>query len=213
MIAGVDGGGPHQELLRRLVHWLMKEPELEEEALTAEISPDGEISIVRRTLADDVPPARVIDPEGNEAEIALDEVSPGRFVASTAAPLPGLYRVQTEAPDGRTLFALAASGEERNRELDAVTTTTVLVEPLAEATGGAVHVLRRQGEAVPGIRRVAEGRNTAGQNWIGFPRRRTVAIESVRIRPILSPWLGLFLMGGFALAAWLLEGKPWRRNR
>ena len=30
---GFEGGGPQLELLRRLAHWLMKEPELEEEVL------------------------------------------------------------------------------------------------------------------------------------------------------------------------------------
>ena len=34
---GHDGGGPQAELLRRTAHWLMKEPELEEEALTARV--------------------------------------------------------------------------------------------------------------------------------------------------------------------------------
>ena len=31
---GFEGGGPQTELLRRLAHWLMKEPDLEEEALS-----------------------------------------------------------------------------------------------------------------------------------------------------------------------------------
>ena len=30
---GFEGGGPQLELLRRLAHWLMQEPELEEEVL------------------------------------------------------------------------------------------------------------------------------------------------------------------------------------
>ena len=34
---GFEGGGPQAELLRRLAHWLMKEPELEEEKLSASI--------------------------------------------------------------------------------------------------------------------------------------------------------------------------------
>ena len=32
---GYQGGGPHLDLLRRIAHWLMKEPALEEEALRA----------------------------------------------------------------------------------------------------------------------------------------------------------------------------------
>ena len=40
---GFEGGGPQAELLRRLAHWLMKEPELEEERLSATIA-DGTIA-------------------------------------------------------------------------------------------------------------------------------------------------------------------------
>ncbi|MGZ5961495.1 MAG: hypothetical protein ACXWLE_10455, partial [Rhizomicrobium sp.] len=47
---GFEGGGPQAELLRRLAHWLMKEPELEEERLSATIA-DGTITVERRTMA------------------------------------------------------------------------------------------------------------------------------------------------------------------
>ena len=48
---GFEGGGPQAELLRRLAHWLMKEPELEEERLSASII-NGQIAIERHTMAD-----------------------------------------------------------------------------------------------------------------------------------------------------------------
>ena len=47
---GFEGGGPQAELLRRLAHWLMKEPELEAESLSAAVA-DGEIVVTRRTMA------------------------------------------------------------------------------------------------------------------------------------------------------------------
>lgn len=65
---------------------------------------------------------------------------------------------------------------------------------------------------LPTIRRVAPGRETSGTRWMGFPRRNTKQIEAVRIRPILTPWIGFGLIGGLLLLAWLLEGQPWRRN-
>ena len=47
---GYEGGGPQLELLRRLAHWLMKEPELEEEALSA--TAEGQtLTITRRSLS------------------------------------------------------------------------------------------------------------------------------------------------------------------
>ncbi|MEM9232647.1 MAG: hypothetical protein AAGA69_00230 [Pseudomonadota bacterium] len=210
---GFDGGGPHQELLRRLVHWLMQEPELEEEALTGTISSDGLLTVRRRSLSDTVPPVTIIDPEGQQNSIDLAASAPGEFTATAPALTQGLYRMQTTGPDGETLFALTASGEERIQELDAVTTTSDHLSVLATSTGGGTFSLLSQDSSLPNIRRVAEGRDTSGTNWAGFPRRESLQIESVRIRPLLSPWLGLGLIGGFLLLAWLLEGQPWRRNR
>ena len=51
---GFEGGGPQAELLRRLAHWLMKEPELEAENLSAAVV-DGEMVVTRRTMAPDAP--------------------------------------------------------------------------------------------------------------------------------------------------------------
>ena len=45
---GYEGGGPQLELLRRLAHWMMKEPELEEEALLAEVSGGLDVRFTRR---------------------------------------------------------------------------------------------------------------------------------------------------------------------
>ena len=54
---GYEGGGPHVALYRRIAHWLMKEPELEEERLTA----NGRgmmLDVIRQTMQDDPGPAQ-----------------------------------------------------------------------------------------------------------------------------------------------------------
>src|SRR5215472_8486529 len=52
---GYEGGGPHLDLLRRLSHWLMQQPDLEEEALR--LSVQGKQLLVRRqTMAESVDP-------------------------------------------------------------------------------------------------------------------------------------------------------------
>jgi len=89
---GYEGGGPQLELLRRLAHWMMKEPELEEEALFAE--PTGQtMRIIRRTLEESVGTVTVTRPDGETEEVTLEEVSPGRFEAIYEGPQIGLYRL------------------------------------------------------------------------------------------------------------------------
>ena len=52
---GYEGGGPHTDLLRRLSHWLMKEPDLEEERLIAHAK-GLKLTLERRTMEDKVAP-------------------------------------------------------------------------------------------------------------------------------------------------------------
>src|SRR6202163_3533268 len=52
---GFEGGGPHIDLLRRLSHWLMKEPDLEEEALRLSVR-GHDLTVQRQTMADSVDP-------------------------------------------------------------------------------------------------------------------------------------------------------------
>jgi len=60
---GFEGGGPQAELLRRMAHWSMKEPELEEEALSGR-QQGNDLIIERRTMADQAADVTVTSPSG-----------------------------------------------------------------------------------------------------------------------------------------------------
>ena len=80
---GFEGGGPHVALYRRIAHWLMKEPELEEEQLTAD-SRGMTLEVRRQTMSDDPGPAQVIMPSGKTASLKLR--SPSRVSSPPACP-------------------------------------------------------------------------------------------------------------------------------
>src|SRR5690606_733851 len=98
---GFQGGGPHLDLLRRLVHWLMKEPDLEEEALRMS-GRGGALTVERQTMADTAPPVTVTFPSGETRTITLAQAEPGLFRATVDTNEQGLFR----AEDG-TFTALA----------------------------------------------------------------------------------------------------------
>ena len=50
---GYEGGGPHLDLLRRTSHWLMKQPDLDEEALRLQVQ-GHDLVVLRQTMADSV---------------------------------------------------------------------------------------------------------------------------------------------------------------
>jgi len=195
---GYDGGGPDAELLRRLAHWLMKEPELEEERLTASIA-NGEIAIERRSMADSVKPVTLTLPSGKQTALTLAKVEPGLWRATAKADELGLYR----ASDG-TLNTVAASGPLNPKEVADMRATDAILKAPTEATGGSVHWLA---DGLPSIRRTSPGSIAAGDGWIGLRANGAYRVTSVEQQPLLPAWLALLLILGTLLVAWRLEGR------
>jgi hypothetical protein len=196
---GHDGGGPQAELLRRIAHWLMKEPALEEEALRARVEA-GQLVVERRSLAD-APPGdvTVTAPNGTATRLALVPTSPGLSRATLQAGQPGVWRVG----DGvRTAFA-AADLDDAAEYADLRATASLAVGP-AQASGGSVALI---GGGVPELRRTAPGRATSGAGWIGLPRRDDYVVTGVDATPLLPAWAALPLLLGAMVLAWRREGQ------
>ena len=196
---GHDGGGPQAELLRRIAHWLMKEPELEESALVARLE-KGRLVVHRRGL-EDAPPGQVIvtDPAGTKSTLALTPTRPGDAAGSMAAAAPGIWHVS----DGR-LTAFAAGENANPLEFADLRATATLLAPLLKASNGSVHWLDPNGP--PALRRIEASRETAGSTWIGLQRRHDHLVSGVAATPLLPSWLALPLVLGLALLAWRREG-------
>jgi hypothetical protein len=195
---GYEGGGPQAELLRRLAHWLMKEPQLEAEALSANVI-DGRIRITRHTMADSAAPVTVTTPSGKTITLPLTKVEPGIWRAAAKISELGLYHLT----DG-TLSAVAAAGPLNPKEVADMRATDAILRPVAEASGGSVHWLS---DGMPGIRHVAPGESASGSNWIGLRRNGAYRVTAVEQHNLLPPWLALLLIGGTLLLAWRVEGR------
>jgi hypothetical protein len=196
---GFEGGGPEAELLRRLAHWLMKEPELEEERLSATIA-GGEITVDRQTMADSVKTITLTYPSGRQIALKPSTVEPGHWRATAKADELGLYR----ATDG-TLNSVTANGPLNPKEVADMRATDSILKPTANATGGSVHWLANGG--VPQIRRVQPGRLAAGDDWVGLRANHAYRVTSVEQDSLLPPWIALVLLLGTLLLAWRLEGR------
>ena len=195
---GFEGGGPQAELLRRLAHWLMKEPELEEENLSATIT-EGEIAIERRTMAQDAKPVTLTYPSGKQLTLTLTKAEPGIWRATAKADELGLYRLT----DG-TLSTVAAAGPLNPKEVADMRATGDILKPLTDATGGSIHWLN---DGIPDVRRVQPGSNASGDDWIGLRANGAYRVTAVEQQPLLPPWLGLVLVLGTLLLAWRIEGR------
>jgi hypothetical protein len=196
---GYEGGGPQAELLRRLAHWLMKEPDLEEEELRAITDGNG-IQIERRSLSTDGGPVRVTSPSGETEEITLQESAGGRFTASFAATETGLYHF---ADDNHT--TVAAVGAINPREFADVRGTADLLQPIVGESGGRVTWLANDG--TPDIRRVRQGSTAGGRDWMGLYRNESYFVTGVRQVSLLPAAAVLILLVGGLMFAWYREGR------
>jgi len=195
---GYGGGGPHAELVRRLAHWLMKEPELEEEALRA-TAQDGRLNIERVSLDENPVTVTVTSPSGDARSVELKPTRDGKSAASVVAEEPGLYRI-----DDGTQTVLAAVGALNALELADLRTTPERLQPLADVTGGGVHWIA---DGMPGLRRTLPGRDSRGRNWIGLTRNGAQVVTGIAQVPLLPWWLVLPLGLGFLGIGWWREGR------
>jgi len=199
---GFEGGGPQQELLRRIAHWLMKEPDLEEEALTATVKGAG-VTIARRSLSDGPHEVTITGPDGAVTRLALPEVGPGLYSAPWVPPAQGLYHMAEG--DLQRVFAL---GPTSPREYETPIASPALLAPLVAPTNGG---FARLEDGLPEVRQVRSGRPAAGRGWVGITPRGAYRTVDLRLVPLVPGWLGLGLAAALVLGAWLAEGR--RRPR
>jgi hypothetical protein len=189
---GFEGGGPQAEMLRRLAHWLMKEPELEEEDLNV-VMRGNEMIIERQTMQPSLAPITVVAPSGETSSVELTQVQPGRWTGEYEPQENGLFHLS----DG-TLNKLAAVGPVNTKEFTEVRGTDEHLKPLADITGGGVYWHNESG--TPDIHAVRPGRRAKGQGWLGLHSNGNFVITGItQTKFIHALWAMLLLLGSLIL--------------
>jgi hypothetical protein len=213
---GFDGGGPHTDLLRRLSHWLMKEPDLEEERLIA--SAQGlKLSLERRSMESKVDPVKIAGPAGDVSEVTLDAAGPGLWKTTIDVKLPGLYKAETTATSG-PLTAVAHAGTEDPREMSEVTATADKLKPIVDATGGGAFWTRASGLLsgssddasnvdLPRITMLSNAKVLAGSGWMGLKDREAFVTRGVKLTPMFTGLAALAALLFLMAMAWWREGR------
>ncbi len=212
---GFDGGGPHTDLLRRLSHWLMKEPDLEEERLIA-TSKGLKLSLERRSMLDNVGTVKLLGPGGETSEVTLEPTAAnsGIWRATVDVKIPGLYKAETAGPR-TTLTAVANAGVEDPREMSEVTATEDKLKPIADATGGGVFWTKSTGLLasaapsidVPRISMMSNAKVMAGSGWLGLRDREAYLTRGVKLTPMFTGLAALSALLALIALAWWREGR------
>ena len=200
---GFEGGGPQLELLRRLAHWMLKQPELEEETLDATALGQS-LTVTRRTILAAAPPdVTVTLPDGSTATLPLLQTGPGQYQAAYPASQLGLYRLQQG-----DLVRVIAVGPSAPKEFEQTLASGDKLAPIVATTKGGILALEN---GIPDLRLVSDGRPAAGRGWIGITPRSAFVTGDIRVGPVLPAWAYLLLAALASVLAWWREGR--KRSR
>lgn len=200
---GFEGGGPDVALYRRMAHWLMAEPELEEEALRA-VSSGNAIEIIRQSMEKQVPDAEVTAPTGGKQTLKLTESEPGLFKARLKTSEIGLFQITNG-----DLSALVHAGPLDAPEFKSIISTDAVLKPLTNAANGSIRRLNASGTGLvlPDIIPVSGTAETSGPNWIGLRRTGDTELLGINRLPLFSGLIGLALLLSAFAATWWREGR------
>lgn len=220
---GEGGGGPQAELLRRISHWLMKEPELEEEQLNASIA-GGELTVSRRSTTGEAQhDVTVTPPDGKPVTLTLhaassapqnqkengashtrpEENQSGLSIGHLAAEQPGIWQV-----DDGTHKAFAAPIPPDPQEFADLRATASKLQNIVSATGGGI-LWTGDNATAPTVPRLqlADGGSLHGENWFAFPHRNAHVVTGRSATPLLPAWVMLSLSLLLLFAGWWREGR------
>ena len=198
---GYDGGGPYLDLLRRLAHWLMKEPDLEEEALRA-TAKGREVTVESQSVSGEAREIKLVAPDGTKTKLDMTPYAPGLTRAHVTVNRFGLYR----AEDGEHV-ALVNVGQENPLEMRDVVSTSEKLRPIAEATGGTVRRIAATGDAIvmPRVVSLNPSPSYGGADYIGVKRTGSTELIGARSTSLASGFFGLALLLGIVTVAWVKE--------
>ena len=197
---GYKGGGPSQELLRRSVHWLMKEPQLDEQALTLRVI-ERSIVVQSYQFNESDTSVSVVAPDGSQSTLNLRANTEGIYEGTIDAAQLGVYEFQK--PNGQKRFI--SVGDMNAPELRDVITTPDVLAPVNDQTGGGALWLSKTPE--PSIRMMSSSGSYAGKNWIGLRSNDAYIVKGSRAIPLLSPFASLIFLCGILVFCWWREGR------
>jgi len=195
---GYDGGGPQAEMLRRIAHWLMREPDLEEEKLFAR-QRGKTLTVSRQTMADKVGEVTLSSPSGKTLKVNLEKLKPGLWQAQVPVDEAGIYKLE----DG-TKTAFAGVGSPDPRETGEIQSTARHLQKYIGASGGAIQRIER---SIPQVAMIKPGRAFAGSGWIGLKANNIYAVKSVETLPLFATLLALAALLALICTMWYREGR------
>ena len=188
--------GPYTSLLRRLIHWLMKEPELEENRLTASIT-DRVLTVNRYAMDQGERSVSVISPDQTTTQVPLAEISPGHYQTQIPVSQIGIYRIQEENHS-----AAVGLGEFNTLEYRDLSATDRLLKESVEKSGGGIYWINA--ESTPRVIHRSYG-TLSGVDWLGVKKNQAYRVSGTETLPLLANFILLGASLFFFIGGWYRE--------
>lgn len=203
---GGQAAGPYNDLLRNLSHWLMREPELEEDYLKASVI-GRTLTVAQRPGDNATPPAvEVTLPSGERQTLELTTPRDGWVEGSINAQENGIYVASNGV---RKAFVVV--GTAQSQEYSDVMTTVDRLKFTVEQTNGGI--VWQQEHPDFALRRVDKNARTlAGEDWLGLRRSEAYSVTAVSARNIFDNDVFLALALLAIIGVWAYESGRLRRR-
>ena len=188
--------GPQADLLRRIVHWLMKEPDLEENSIKVTLN-NGRLDIVRRHLEPGNIEARIIYPNKKEKVISLLDLGDGRSKGSISADTPGNYIIESKGK-----VTSISVGSIDPLEMDNVLSTDKILGPLVRDTGGKIVWIK---DGIPNFKRIKNNNNATSEKLMGLKDNKKYLVTGLQENSLFPWWLSLLIASSTLLSCWHRE--------
>lgn len=192
--------GPQADLLRRLVHWLMKEPELEENELSAKIDNDT-ILITKNSLNLDKKPIISTSPDNIKEEIVLEDIGRGKQIGKILSPKEGTWKFSS----GNSQISLIVGNSNSSEYLD-VRATDNIVKPIVSYTSGSINWVNNE-KNIPKIKQIQKNKLTDNSKNIQLIKNEKYYVKNIQ-QSSLTPWYFVLIFSLILLfLSWYRETK------
>lgn len=202
-----EQGGPYADLMRRSMQWLIKNPDMEEEALRLDKSGDDRIIVERQSMTDVENPVHITTPSGQRITVMPEDTGNGIWRAEIEASEYGIYRAEQQ--DDKNYSAVLSRGFANPAEYREALSTAHILEPAVTDTGGTV-VRMKNGSgniSVPDPVMRADGEAMNEPDKLGIRQSGTSVLKNEPERTSLIPgWLGMVAFMTVLAAAYFREG-------
>jgi uncharacterized membrane protein len=204
---GFDASGPNRPLLKRSLHWLMKEPDLEENGLQVNVQ-GKQITLTKRSIDEKEQLITMVLPNGKSSEIRMKPKNGEAAEFVQLVEEAGIYKFFDQQ---NTVFAVV--GNLNSPEMVDLLSTKEKLSSMIYAQGG--YIERLESKGVPELRVKDNERSSMSSQsgigfasaWIGLWDRKAYSVTGTKEAPLIPSMPAfLFLFLGL-VCSWVFESR------